>query len=189
MRLAHLIDLFDQRAYMRVAAFILRRAGVDVRGEPLWISPEIWWDCAFPGAITVGDGCVISSNVMLLTHDFSLDRIAELKNGRSNRELVYRAPISVGEFAFVGLGSIVLPGVSIGRGAIVGSGSVVTKDVPDGTVVGGNPARIIGTTDDYWDRRHEQFTWQRRRKWRRDSRFDDHRDEPPPSASDAAKST
>jgi maltose O-acetyltransferase len=37
---------------------------------------------------------------------------------------------------------VILPGVTIGRGSVVGAGSVVTRDVPDGAVVYGNPARI-----------------------------------------------
>lgn len=50
--------------------------------------------------------------------------------------------VTIGDYAMVGIGAIVLPRVRIGRHAIVGAGSVVTRDVPDGTVVYGNPARI-----------------------------------------------
>ncbi len=52
------------------------------------------------------------------------------------------API-VKKNAKIGANSTILPGVTIGKGAMVGSGSVVTKDVPEGTVVLGNPARIV----------------------------------------------
>ena len=48
------------------------------------------------------------------------------------------------EGASIGTGSTILCGVTIGRGAMVGAGSVVTRDVPDGAVVAGVPARIIG---------------------------------------------
>lgn len=51
-------------------------------------------------------------------------------------------PISIGEYAWIATGAILLPGVSIGRGAVVGAGAVVTRDVPDGAVATGNPARI-----------------------------------------------
>ena len=46
-----------------------------------------------------------------------------------------------------------MPGVGIGEGAIVGGGSLVTKDVPKGAIVGGNPAKIIGWTEDLAKRR------------------------------------
>ncbi len=50
---------------------------------------------------------------------------------------------TVGKGAAIGGNSTILPGVTIGAGALVGAGSVVTKDVPDGMVVAGNPARVI----------------------------------------------
>jgi UDP-2-acetamido-3-amino-2,3-dideoxy-glucuronate N-acetyltransferase len=45
--------------------------------------------------------------------------------------------------AAIGTGAVILPGVTIGVRAIVGAGAVVTKDVPDGAVVVGNPARLL----------------------------------------------
>ncbi|MCB0501084.1 MAG: hypothetical protein KDD32_00210 [Bacteroidetes bacterium] len=45
--------------------------------------------------------------------------------------------------AWIGFNVIILKGVTIGEGAVVGAGSVVTKDVPDYTIVVGNPAKLI----------------------------------------------
>lgn len=56
---------------------------------------------------------------------------------------VRRKKILIKDKAWIGFNSIILKGVTIGEGAIVGAGSVVTKDVPDWTIVGGNPAQII----------------------------------------------
>lgn len=52
-------------------------------------------------------------------------------------------PTFVQEYAAIGAGAIILPGITIGRHALVGAGAVVTKDVPPHAVVVGNPARIV----------------------------------------------
>lgn len=50
--------------------------------------------------------------------------------------------ITVGDYSFIGTGAVVLPWINIGKNSIVGAGSVVTRDVPDNSVVYGNPCRI-----------------------------------------------
>jgi sugar O-acyltransferase (sialic acid O-acetyltransferase NeuD family) len=51
--------------------------------------------------------------------------------------------VRIGDHTLIGTGSVVLPRIAIGRGCLVGAGSVVTRDLPDGVVAYGNPARII----------------------------------------------
>lgn len=57
-------------------------------------------------------------------------------------------PVRIGDGAFLGIGSCVMPGVTIGEGAVVGAGAVVTSDVPPRTVVAGVPARPVREYDD-----------------------------------------
>lgn len=158
------LDRFSQSAYRKAAAKAMKRAGVRVTGLPLWVSPRTFWDSPRSGLISVGNRAVISHYVKILTHDFSLDRVAESRQGELDRELSRRAPVSIGDRAFIGMGVIIMPGVSIGHGSIVGAGSVVTKDVPDGTVVAGNPARRISSTDEYWEGSLQKFEWGQRRR-------------------------
>ena len=58
---------------------------------------------------------------------------------------------------FIGSHSIILPDVKIGPNAIVAAGAVVTKDVPEGSIVGGNPAKVIGSTYDLMNKRSEDI--------------------------------
>ena len=53
-------------------------------------------------------------------------------------------PVTIGDFVWCGLNVTILPGVNIGDRVIVGAGSVVTKSIPAGSIVAGNPAKIIG---------------------------------------------
>jgi maltose O-acetyltransferase len=91
-------------------------------------------DCA---PITIGDDVQMGPNVQLLTPIHPLDAAERRAGWESAR------PIRIGDNVWLGGGVIVLPGVTIGRDAVVGAGAVVTKDVPDSTLVVGNPARPI----------------------------------------------
>lgn len=54
-------------------------------------------------------------------------------------------PVTIGDRVWIGYRALVLPGVTIGEGAVIAAGAVVTRDVAPYTIVGGNPAREIGT--------------------------------------------
>jgi maltose O-acetyltransferase len=56
-------------------------------------------------------------------------------------------PVVIEDDAWIGMHAVILPGVHIGRAAVVGTGCIVTKDVPDFTVVGGVPARVLRRLD------------------------------------------
>lgn len=98
-----------------------------------------------PFLVSIGDRVTLTAGVTLLTHDGATSLVRD-ENGR--RWQRYR-PVTIGDDVFVGLNSIVLPGVTIGDRVVVAAGSVVVKSVPPNSVVGGNPARRLGSFDDY----------------------------------------
>ncbi len=87
------------------------------------------------GAIEIGAHATVAQEAYLCagTHDFGHPALP-LQTDR----------IQIGEGAFIGARAFVLPGVRIGARAVIGAGSIVTRDVPDGKVAAGNPARVIG---------------------------------------------
>lgn len=89
--------------------------------------------------ITIGSRTLVGPNVSFYSGTHPLDPV--IRHGTQGPEL--GKEIHVGEDCWIGGNVVVLPGVSIGRGAVVGAGSVVTKNVPDFTVVAGNPAKVI----------------------------------------------
>lgn len=85
--------------------------------------------------VIIGNHCRIAPHVIIMDDDFHdvSNRLADGKGGE----------IVIKDHAWVATRAMVLKGVTIGEGAVVASGAVVTKDVPDYTVVGGVPAKIL----------------------------------------------
>ena len=87
------------------------------------------------GGIFIGDGALIGHNVVLATLNHAMSP--------RDRGTMIPAPIHIGKNVWIGSNATILPGVTIGDGAIVAAGAVVTRDVPENTIVGGVPARIM----------------------------------------------
>ena len=106
------------------------------------------------GDVVIGDdvslqsGCYITRGVVIEDEVFCGPRVITMNDKRMSYrrpELEFqRAAPRIRRAARVGGGSVLLPGVTVGENAFVGAGSVVTKDVPDGAIVVGNPARQVG---------------------------------------------
>ena len=140
------------RRYMRFKNWDLRRRGVKMGGVPLYVAPDAFIDSTDYGLISIGHNAVISAAVKILTHDYSVEKAAYACGVIPGREFRRVEPVSVGREAFVGMGAILMPGTSVGEFSIVGAGSVVTRDVPARTVVVGNPARVLCTVEEIWQK-------------------------------------
>lgn len=124
-------------------------------GDHCWIGHHCFIDAS--GGLTLGEGVQISALVSVVSHSSHI--AIRLLGARymaveaSARPGYVLQPVSVGDYSFIGVGAVLLPGTTLGRGCVVGAGSVVKGQYEDYTVLAGNPARVIGIIDDM-DRPH-----------------------------------
>jgi len=119
-----------------------RKKGVKV-GENCQIYIKNWG--SEPFLVSIGDHVTVTSGVKFITHDGSTCLVKDEQGKRYQRF----APIQVGSHVFIGVNSIIMPGVSIGSNVVIGAGSVVTKDIPDNSVAIGVPAKVVSNFADY----------------------------------------
>ncbi len=110
---------------------------------------------ADPKYIKLHNNIAIAANVGFVTHDIIHKVLINLPD-QDVKFQSHLGCIEIMDNVFIGSGTRIMPNVRIGPNAVVASGSVVTKDVPPGTVVGGVPARVIGSFDDLVAKRREE---------------------------------
>ena len=89
----------------------------------------------FSAHISVGEGSYIAPNVGIITANHNIVDLSKHEDGRE---------VIIGNKCWIGMNSVILPGVVLGEGTVVGAGSVVTKSFPEGhCTIAGSPARVI----------------------------------------------
>lgn len=120
-----------------------RRAGV-MLGEDNFISSHFW--TSEPYLIKIGSHCQITRGSQIFTHG----------GGGAVRKFISGfdcfGKVELGDYVYLGNCSLIMPGVKIGNNVLVAAGSVVTKSIPDNVVVGGNPAKILCSLEEYIER-------------------------------------
>lgn len=101
---------------------------------------------AEPFLVTFRDNVAISAGVRIVTHS-ALNTVFNHED-QSDEYLCRYGRVEIGSNVYIGADAIINYGVTIGDNCIVAAGAVVTKDVPTGSVVGGVPAKIIGSYEE-----------------------------------------
>jgi len=109
-------------------------------GDNTFIGPQV--KIGVGKEIKIGNHCLIAARVYISDHDgHPLDW--EKRRQRLPVDKDEIKPICIKDDVWIGEGAFIAKGVTIGRGAIIGARSVIAKDVPEFTIVAGNPARIL----------------------------------------------
>jgi acetyltransferase-like isoleucine patch superfamily enzyme len=107
-------------------------------GQDVFIDPTAIIETAFPENITIGNDVRITAGCVIMSHIKAPHYLRE-----TGLVPVVLKPVVLEDHCFIGVNSVVMPGVTIGKASVVTSGSVVVTNVPPYTMVQGNPAKVI----------------------------------------------
>lgn len=123
--------------FIGAQAFIQGRYdGTCVIGDNVWIGPQAYLDAR---DLKIGHSVGWGPGAKVLGSQHS-GLPADMPVIATDLEIL---PVRIGDWADIGTGAVILPGVTIGKGAIVGAGAVVVEDVPPFAIVAGVPARLL----------------------------------------------
>ena len=133
---------------MKIA--MLKKQGVSVgEGTYIFDAGTVKIDSSRPALLSIGSYCKITGGTIILTHDYSRSVLR-----RTYGDIVGEArKTTIGDNVFIGMNSIVLMGTHIGNNSIIGAGSVCHGTYPDNSVIAGNPAEVICSLDEYYQKR------------------------------------
>lgn len=107
-------------------------------GRDVFIDPTAIVETAFPENITIGNDVRITAGCVIMSHIKAPHYLRE-----TGLVPVVLKPVVLEDHCFIGVNSVIMPGVTVGKASVVTSGSVVVTNVPAYTMVQGNPAKVI----------------------------------------------
>ena len=155
-----ILSYINREKYKEIYPRFLRKIGINIpedyrEGGMGFIDPTAHFDGNDYKLISIGKNTTISTNVYILTHDYSI--AVGLKSiGVYEPKARFLKPVSIGADCFIGARAMLLPGSSVGNNCIVGSGAVVSGHIPDNSIAGGVPCKVICKTTD-WAKKHLQI--------------------------------
>lgn len=132
--LSGLKTILKKEIYYNYRIKDLKKRGLKI-GKDVYVGPYVEFDHQYPFLIEVHDHCRITAGTLILAHDATTFR----KLG-----VTRLAKVIIREGTFIGANCIILPGCTLGPNAMIAAGSVVNRDIPEGMMAAGNPARPYG---------------------------------------------
>jgi len=136
---------------LRLRLYLYRRIGMKV-GKNCVVRRGVY--LGSPNELELGDGTFLGRASLYCTGGVKIGKNVNVSDGaviitakhdvNSPQFEARYEPITIEDWAWVATNAIVLAGVTVGEGAVVAAGAVVTKDVAPYSIVGGNPAKVIG---------------------------------------------
>lgn len=138
----------------RIKSNFLRLQGASIGADIIWY-PKVWVVpgrnlrignsvnvsrevlISSEGGVTIGNNCQIGYRTQIYSSNHELNGEVLSESGN-----IYK-PVFIGNNVWIGASTIILPGVIIGNNVVVGAGSVVTRNIPDNSIYGGNPAKSL----------------------------------------------
>lgn len=146
----------DHKIYMKFYNKLLKFLGVKVKNA-IYIDYTAWIDSTDYSLIEIEDDVVISKNVTLLTHDYSIARALKCIDSSITKEYKIDKGIKIGKNSFIGINSTILPGTEIGENCIVGAGTVVRGKVESNSIIIGNPHIKVMDTREWGTKKKQQL--------------------------------
>lgn len=170
-RLTQKLNTIDRSDFDGIAAIVKELFG---KSEGAFVNPPFYCDYGFHievgknffanynctildvAKVKIGDNCQMAPNVAIYTAGHPVHPAAR------NSAYEYGIEVTIGDNVWIGGNTVILPGVHIGDNVVIGGGSVVTKDIPDWSIVAGNPCKVI-----------RKITEEDKQYYFRDRKFDD----------------
>jgi len=132
------ISRFISQSRLKSRLFIYRNIWNIKIGKNTYISPKAYLDHPRKNSIEIGNNCYITRDCIILDH-------TQEKQGGPLKlwgDVEY-GKVKIGNNVFIGVKSVIMPGVTIGDNVIIGAMSLVTKDIPPNVIAYGQPAKVV----------------------------------------------
>jgi acetyltransferase-like isoleucine patch superfamily enzyme len=129
----------------------LRYKGIKI-GENIWMTADVKSvsiDLTRPSLIEIGDNVRLNKNITIMTHDGGYYALLN----KYKEFISASGKVKIGNNVYFGRNCSVFKNVTIGDNCIIGNGSIVTKNIPSNSVAVGAPAKVVGTIEEYYEKR------------------------------------